>query len=123
MNCNKCGSCRGICPVKFGLALGITCGVFMMLLAWVAAWWGWGSDLVSNYGNYLTGYEATFMGGLIGGLWGFVKGFVFGFVLIMVYYAISCCSKSMCCKCGCCGSKECGSKDCGSKECGSKECK
>ncbi len=110
MSCNKCGNCKRICPVTFGFALGITCGLFMMVLAWAAAWLGWGSTLVENYSNYLAGYDASFVGGLIGGLWGLLKGFVFGFVLIMIYHLICCC-KRKCCKsdgkCGCCGSKEC----------------
>ena len=110
MNCSKCGNCKGICPVTFGLALGVTCGLFMMVLAWVAAGFGYGTAIVEQYGTMLSGYDASFMGGLVGGLWGLLKGFIFGFVLVMIYHLLCCCKK-MCCKnnnsgtCGCCGGK------------------
>jgi hypothetical protein len=113
MTCGKCGNCKGICPVTFGLALGITYGLFMMVLAWVATWFGWGSSVVDQYSAILSGYDASFVGGLIGFLWGLLKGFVFGFVLIMIYHLICCCKKKCCGngnKCGCCGC--CGSQEC-----------
>jgi hypothetical protein len=113
MNCTKCGNCKGVCPFTFGLALGITSGLFMMFYAWAAWLWGWGNAIVDQYSSVYMGYEASLMGGVYGGLWGLLVGFVFGFLLIMFYHLLSCCKK-MCCKkgngngsCGCCGSKEC----------------
>lgn len=106
MSCGKCGNCKGICPFTLGLALGITCGLFMIFYAWAAMWWGWGMSMVEQWGSVYSGYAATWVGGLIGGLWGLLKGFIFGFILAIIYNLLTHCKKC----CGMCGNQECGPK-------------
>jgi len=89
---------KGLCPISFGLAIGVTCAIFMMLGAWIAAFWGYGTELIDQRALMYHGYTATFVGGLVGGLWGLVKGFIFGALIAFFYNCISAC-KSKCCKC------------------------
>jgi len=106
MFCEKCSG-KGLCPVKFGIALGLTCALFMALAAWLAGSWGYAKSMVDMYGAMYHGYDASFEGGLWGILWGFIKGFVFGFVLISFYHLVKrCCSKSCQCTCGTSGNMQ-----------------
>lgn len=102
-----CGKGMRLCPVSFGLAIGIASGLCMAVTAWVASYWGIGASLVEFYAVYYVGYAATFVGGVIGGLWGLLEGFIFGFVVALIYNCISRC----CCRNGdeagsCCSSSE-----------------
>ena len=111
MSCGKCGcgKGRGLCPISFGLAVGIACGLFMMVFAWMVMQWNYGTDMMTQYASLYPGYEPTWMGGVKGGLWGLLEGFVFGFVIALFYDFFICC-KAMCCRksamtCNCtCGS-------------------
>lgn len=105
MGCEKNGKYMKLCPFSLGLAIGVTCGLLMMFYAWVAAWYGWGMVMVTQYGAIFYGYAPTVIGGIVGGLWGLLKGFIFGFIIALVYnLCVGCkfkgCSKS--CSCECC---------------------
>jgi hypothetical protein len=99
MNCEKCSK-KGLCPVTFGLSLGLTCALFMAVAAWAAMCCGYGKAMVDLYAPLFYGYDASFVGGLWGALWGFIKGFIFGFVLVAFYRLIKCCCGKSCdCMC------------------------
>lgn len=84
-----------VCPVSLGIALGFVKGMYMLLLAWVAWLFGYGSAMVDHISSFMSGYSASLMGGIKGGVWGFVCGFVFGFVFAYVYnFVCSRCKKS-----------------------------
>jgi hypothetical protein len=88
-NCTKLSACA------LGVAFGITQGLGMMLLAWMAWKGGIGTSLVVFVSNLYHGYAADFVGGLFGFGWGFLDGFVFGVVAGFFYNLCLCCS---CCK-------------------------
>lgn len=96
--CGKCG-CLRICPFSFGLALGLT-GALAVLL-----WSLWmicvGADPTMAGMPVPTWKDAAVMSLIV-----FVKGFVFGFVLIFIYDSIA----SWCVKKGCCrkAAEQCG---------------
>ncbi len=102
MSCMKCCKLAPICPVSLGLAIGIACGLFMMAYAWIAAFWGYGTAMIEQYGAFYYGYAPTGMGGLIGGLWGLLEGFIFGAVIALFYDLFACCCRKSngSCKCG-----------------------
>jgi hypothetical protein len=77
---------------SFGFALGVTNGLFMMLLAWAAMQWGFASAMVTLVSGIYYGYDATWMGGLYGFGWGFLDGFVFGVIAACIYNMCLCCS-------------------------------
>lgn len=95
-----------LCPVSFGLALGITAALAALLMAAWAMYYGVPPEFAAMHKNVptitwkLTGW---FM------LWSFIKGFLFGFVLVLFYDLFACCCRMSCCKssgCNCC--KTCG---------------
>lgn len=55
----------------FSLSVGLSFGLFTMMLGWIS-YWGWGDKVVEIIGSAYIGYDSTFIGGIIGGLWGFV---------------------------------------------------
>jgi len=107
-NMCKCGcGSKVLCPVSFGLALGITAG--LATFVWVA--WA------MYYGPtpMMTAFHVpvpTWQGGSIHALWALLKGFVFGFFLALFYDLIACCCKMRCCRksttctCSCCSSQD-----------------
>lgn len=99
---DKCGTTMKLCPVSFGLALGITSGLFLMFFAWAAAIWGVGGSVMDMYVSFYYGYGPTFLGGIIGGIWGLVVGFIFGAIIALLYDCIVCCCKSK----SCCAKKD-----------------
>jgi hypothetical protein len=64
--------------------MGITWGLGMVCLGWIAAA-GWGVKIVEALSSLYLGFAATFVGGLIGGLWGFADAFLAGLVLAFPY--------------------------------------
>lgn len=100
MSCGNHKHVSCLCPFSFGLAFGIVDGVFMLVIAWFAYLWGFGTPLVEHYATFFRGYEATWVGGFIGGLWGLLVGFIFGFFLALVYdWIVKCCKCLSCKKC------------------------
>lgn len=113
MWCKKNG-CRskGLCPVSFGLAIGIT--AFLAMVIW-SAWMmihGIPEEVAAMHPHMVLTWGATFAYALLG----LVKGFIFGFVVALIYDCFVCWCKTSCCrknggacdKCGC----ECGCASC-----------
>ena len=76
----------GLDIVKFGLAGGILCGLFM-LGATIAGMFGsfpvWMSFLLDTYGGF--GYNLTWLGAIVGTLYGFIDGFLFTAIFAWIY--------------------------------------
>ena len=70
------------------LSLGITWGVGLMLLGWIAAA-GWGLKLVEVFSSLYHGYAPTLIGGIVGGIWGFADAFLAGLVMTTLYNALA----------------------------------
>lgn len=94
MICPKCdsnGSSKKICPVSFGLAVGIVS--FFAVLIWTL-WimnYGMPSMMVAMHMP-----EPTMAKGFEHALLALLKGFLFGFFVALIYDLISCCFA--CCK-------------------------
>jgi hypothetical protein len=98
MMSSKCG--KKICPVSFGLALGLACGLAVFIWTLWILYYG-ATPMMAAYHT-----PATLGEGSIMALWCLLKGFVFGFFIALFYNLISCCCP--CCKrpdgaCCCCG--------------------
>ena len=66
------------------LALGTICGIYALLLGWIAIFdWGW--DIVDIISTLYIGYGPSFFGGIIGGIWGFLDGAIAGAVIAWIY--------------------------------------
>ena len=68
----------------FALGLGISWGVYMIFIGWLAPL-GWGTEFVSIISTLYIGFSPGFVGGLIGGLWGFLDGAIGGFIIAFIY--------------------------------------
>jgi len=90
--CGKCGS-KVICPVSFGLALGLTAGLATFLWAAWTIFYGPTAMMVNFHIPVPTWYDGT-----MHSLWALLKGFVFGFFVALFYDLIACCCKMRCCK-------------------------
>ena len=91
------GKCKCyLSPVSLGVAFGVVCGLWMLLFAWSAMWWGHGVPIIAQWAEVLPGFAATIKGGLIGAAWGFVKGFVMGLIFGWIYNLCLCCCKGSC---------------------------
>ena len=94
MSCGKCGNggkAKKICPVSFGLAVGIVS--FFAIFIWTL----W----VMRYGMppmMITMHlpAPTIQGGLVHALLAFVKGFLFGFFVALLYDFFACCCFARC---------------------------
>ncbi|MCL4403812.1 bacteriophage holin [Patescibacteria group bacterium] len=69
---------------KFAIACGVTWGLGVLLLGWLAGS-GWGGQFVSLISSLYIGYGASFVGGIIGGVWAFFDGAVGGAILAWIY--------------------------------------
>lgn len=104
MSCGKCGcgvKGKGLCPVSFGLALGITVGLIVFLWSVWVMYYGVPASMADYHMEI-----PTWMSSTKNALWALLKGFIFGFVVALIYDLISCCCKCKCCrrtdvKCGC----------------------
>lgn len=111
MLCGKCGKTmvggKGLCPVSFGLAIGITCALAVLFWAVWISFYGPPTEMSPMMTKYLA-MHAGMMGAGKMALWALVKGFVFGFFVALFYDFIACYCKGKCCKtsdgicnCGC----------------------
>jgi hypothetical protein len=82
-----------LCPFSFGIALGVTKGLFVMLFLWAGYVWGYGLSVIESMSHVYYGVSASFAGGFIGFLWGFLFGFVFGVIVGFIYDCCICCMK------------------------------
>lgn len=91
MSCGcKCN--KRICPFGFGLALGITCALAVILETLYVMYFG-----PSPWMEQMHMVAPSMQEGAMHALMVFVKGTVFGFVLILIYNLMLC-FKGMCCK-------------------------
>lgn len=80
-----------LCPFSFGLALGVTSALAVIVwVLWVM--YAGPTDMMVQYHIPMP----TLMEGLMKALKVLIKGFVFGAVFAFVYDFIACCCKSMC---------------------------
>ncbi|HSW70758.1 MAG TPA: hypothetical protein VLH77_02120 [Gammaproteobacteria bacterium] len=94
MRLSKSECTRGnlLCPFSFGMAIGVTKGLCLLLLAWAGHFWHYGLPIIHQVALFYHNYAPTIRGGLYGGLWGFIGGFIFGFVAALIYdLCLSCC--------------------------------
>jgi len=94
---NGHGECCRLKVFSLGMAIGITTGLWMLLLGWLSWLMGWGHNIINIVEPLYRGYGPSFVGGLIGGLWGLVDGFFFGIIIAFIY--------NQCLKCGICRAK------------------
>lgn len=66
------------------VGLGLSCGIYMLLLGWVAMF-GWGVSIVEALSSLYIGFAPSFLGGTIGALWGFVDGAIGGAIFAWFY--------------------------------------
>ncbi len=89
-------------PCGLGFALGAAKGLYLMLSAWVAYFFGYGAAMVGHVAGFYNGYGASVAGGFVGAGYGFVCGFIFGlFVAYFYNFALRCCCKDGECKSEC----------------------
>lgn len=85
----------GVCC--FGGAIGITKGLFMLIIG-LLAWWnvGWASGFVHSLSTIYAGYHADTIGGVLAGAgWGVLCGFITGAVIAFFYNVLL----HLCCHC------------------------
>jgi hypothetical protein len=96
-----------LCPFSFGLALGITGALGVLIGSFWIMYHGVPPMMVQLHMPVPTYKDAA-----IHALGTLLKGFVFGFFVALFYDLISgCCKKCICCKksdesCKCCGSSD-----------------
>lgn len=99
MNKCGCGSKRSkLCPVSFGLALGIVSALTVFIWSLYAIYYGPTPMMIAHQIPVPSYNDASWCA-----LWTLISGFVFGFFLALIYDLISGCCKSRCCKgrCNC----------------------
>ena len=103
MSCGKCGcgKGKGLCPISFGLALGITGGLAVLIWSVWIMYHGMSPMMIERHLPMPTWSSSS-----MHAVWALLKGFFFGFFLAVFYDLFICC-KSMCrkksgpCVCGC----------------------
>jgi hypothetical protein len=71
--------------ISFGLAVGVTCAVFTLLLGLTASLLGWGITLASTLSELFIGFGPTIIGTIAGTVWAFADGFVAGLLIAWLY--------------------------------------
>ena len=83
-----------ICPVSFGLSLGVVWGISLLIMGLVAHHFMYGKPFVAAMAQLYIGYNPSIIGSVIGGLIGFVDAFIGGFIIAWLYNVFSgCCKK------------------------------
>ncbi len=70
---------------SFGMALGVTWGLGMLLMGIVAWQTGWGLDFLNIMSSVYIGYAATLGGSIVGAIWGFFDALIAGIVIAFLY--------------------------------------
>ena len=83
--CNPCG----LNASKFGLALGIICGLAMLIVGLTATYAGYGVAIVELCSSLYIGYDITLVGSIVGGIWGFFYGAILGGFFAIVHNRIA----------------------------------
>jgi len=85
-----------------GIAIGLTAGLGMMLLALANMHGEAGSQLLDLLSSVYPGFTNTFKGSIIGLLWGCFNGFIHGFLIAVIYnFVVRHCACRSCCKSSC----------------------
>ena len=71
--------------ISFGLAVGITAGIFAFVIGMSAGLFGWGWTFVEVMSSLLIGYMPTIVGSITGAVWAFVDGFIAGVIIAFLY--------------------------------------
>lgn len=81
-------------PIAFGLALGVTWGLSLLVMALVAMYTQHFTAIVSAIGaSMYEGYAATIQGAIIGGLWGLFDASIGGIVIAWLYNCFAFCGR------------------------------
>ncbi len=83
-----------ICPVSFGLSLGIVWGASLLIMGLITHHFMYGKPFVEAMAQLYLGYDSSIIGSIIGGLIGFVDAFIGGFIIAWLYNVISGCCKN-----------------------------
>ncbi len=70
---------------RVGLALGAVIALYLLFLALVSKYFGWGTPIVHLISSIYLGYDATLRGIVMGMLWGFLDFFIAGYIFAWVY--------------------------------------
>ncbi|MAG91198.1 hypothetical protein CMO83_03875 [Candidatus Woesearchaeota archaeon] len=70
---------------RFGLAGGIICGLFFLVITWISMFNGYAMGYLNLIGSVYPGYTVSFLGSLIGFAYGFVECFVAFFIFAWLY--------------------------------------
>ncbi|MCJ7553048.1 MAG: hypothetical protein MUO34_04115 [Ignavibacteriaceae bacterium] len=73
----------------FGLAIGITCGLTILLATWWLLLYGSPGAVMSKLSSFFIGYSYSWGGAIIGFLWAFVFGFIAGVIVAWFYNLFS----------------------------------
>ena len=106
-SCEKCNPGKGFCPVTFGLALGLTCALGVLVCAAWMKWFGMPAMMVEgqllNVVNHTMAMQPiTLASTVMMAVCALLKGFVAGFVFALIYDLIRCCKAKCCGQCSCC---------------------
>ena len=85
--------CANLNVVNFGVALGCTWAIGILILGWIGWLSGWGILMIRVMGSVYLGFHATFWGTIIGAVWAFVDGFIAGIILAAIYNSCTCSKK------------------------------
>lgn len=69
---------------SFAFALGVSWGLYMLIIGWLAPF-GWGGGFIKSISSLYIGFQPGFAGGIIGGVWGFVDGLIGGAIIAFIY--------------------------------------
>jgi hypothetical protein len=95
---NKCG-CMRLRVLPLGIAFGLLSGLCMLVFAWAAWRFGYGTGFMLQYASIYPGYTSTLVGGIAGFAWGFFEGFICGALLAWFYNLCLCCGSCASCCC------------------------
>ncbi len=71
--------------ISLGLAIGVTCALATLVLAFAAGLLGWGLNVVIILQSLYLGYGPTLLGAITGAVWGFADGFIGGVLIAWLY--------------------------------------
>ncbi len=69
----------------FGIAVGLTWGLSVLLVTWWLLLWNSTGFTISKIGSIFWGYTYSWIGGIVGFVWGFIYGFIVGFLIALFY--------------------------------------
>ena len=71
--------------ISFGLAFGVTCGIFAIFLGIMSTLFEWGIPLTIILSSLFIGFGPSFVGVVAGAVWAFVFGFIVGMLIAWLY--------------------------------------